>query len=389
MARYTVLYDENFSDLERKLRTITKKCEKEGYPYSYKVGESYQLEFKTRKGIQFYLTVVDVEIECEFKRNGWNALGCVTRKDGIVQCYFNDENQELWKEYKDTDFRCDHCKRSVYRNSVVVIENEKGERKVVGTNCVKEYTNGLDGALIFQHASFVMEFRKRCLSGEICLENCISESADGDDLLFWGVPVPFMYNVRKALAVAFKAVRTLGYTKTDEPNSTKSVVQAEYFEGWYDEEDLTKADAAIAWIKGLPLDRCDEYLFNLQKIATVELCGRGHIGFLASMPVAYAKAVEVKVLKDKPKSEYIGEVGEKVELQAVLTKSISYQSAFGTGYFHMFADEKGNVLKWSTNKWLKIHEGAKVTLKGTIKEHSEHRGVKQTVLTRCKVESCE
>ena len=32
-----------------------------------------------------------------------------------------------------------------------------------------------------------------------------------------------------------------------------------------------------------------------------------------------------------------------------------------------------------------VNTGDKVILKGTIKEHNEYRGYKQTVLTRCKV----
>ena len=74
------------------------------------------------------------------------SLGLVQRKDGIVQCYFNDAS--LIAQYKDTDFHCDHCHKNVYRNSITVLENESGERKVVGTSCVKEFTSGLDGNII-------------------------------------------------------------------------------------------------------------------------------------------------------------------------------------------------------------------------------------------------
>ena len=54
-------------------------------------------------------------------------------------------------------------------------------------------------------------------------------------------------------------------------------------------------------------------------------------------------------------------------------------------------DAAGNVYTWKTANnigyedaegvWQKPEE---FTIKGTVKEHSEYRGEKQTVLTRCK-----
>ena len=35
--------------------------------------------------------------------------------------------------------------------------------------------------------------------------------------------------------------------------------------------------------------------------------------------------------------------------------------------------------------WLEQNKGDEVTLNGTIKAHSEYKGIKQTELTRCKV----
>lgn len=64
-------------------------------------------------------------------------------------------------------------------------------------------------------------------------------------------------------------------------------------------------------------------------------------------------------------------------------------------YLHKFKDEHGNIFTWKTSdplgywdehgQWVHIDEGTQVTIKGTVKEHSEYKGIKQTVLTRCKV----
>lgn len=90
-------------------------------------------------------------------------------------------------------------------------------------------------------------------------------------------------------------------------------------------------------------------------------------------------------------SDYIGTVGEKITVKATCDHKAWYEvSAFRgygttTMYAHSFKDADGNILVWKTSKsgdWIK---GDHVQVTGTIKDHSEYKGVKQTVLTRCKV----
>lgn len=56
-------------------------------------------------------------------------------------------------------------------------------------------------------------------------------------------------------------------------------------------------------------------------------------------------------------------------------------------YIHTFRDADGNVLIWKTssNSLPDMESGDQVQIKGTVKEHSEYKDEKQTVLTRCKV----
>ena len=51
---------------------------------------------------------------------------------------------------------------------------------------------------------------------------------------------------------------------------------------------------------------------------------------------------------------------------------------------YKFTDNDGNVFIWITPCGVETDKTMKLT--GTVKEHSEFNGVKQTVLTRCKVE---
>ena len=58
---------------------------------------------------------------------------------------------------------------------------------------------------------------------------------------------------------------------------------------------------------------------------------------------------------------------------------------YGMKRSYLFKDNVGNIYKWNTTVYIKEDEGDQLKLKGTIKNHTEYDGEKQTELTRCKV----
>ena len=106
-------------------------------------------------------------------------------------------------------------------------------------------------------------------------------------------------------------------------------------------------------------------------------------------------AEEQRIREQKAKSEHIGSIGEKVDLDVILEKSAWFEipsfRGFGTDTMHIytFRDDKGDAIIWKTSKCLGIENGVMVHIKGTIKEHSEYQDEKQTVITRCKVEEVQ
>ena len=96
------------------------------------------------------------------------------------------------------------------------------------------------------------------------------------------------------------------------------------------------------------------------------------------------ETLEAKLPK-KPGSEHIGTVGDKVNMELTLTRTRYFDTQFGTTWVYTFEDEAGNVLVWKTANYLEQEDGSKLRVKGTIKAHDEYNGVKQTVLTRCKI----
>lgn len=97
---------------------------------------------------------------------------------------------------------------------------------------------------------------------------------------------------------------------------------------------------------------------------------------------AKIKEATEKLNKETNPSKHIGNIGDKVEVEVELVRRGSFESDFGTTYVYTFKDSEGNVLVWKTKNYFEV---ATCTVKGTIKEHSEYKGIPQTVLTRCKV----
>lgn len=113
----------------------------------------------------------------------------------------------------------------------------------------------------------------------------------------------------------------------------------------------------------------------------------GTLCFAANWPIA----CHIKGLREKweadhaPATEWIGDVKDKLDLKVKLVRRGSYETMYGTTYVYTFEDAEGHQLIWKTVNWLEHETGAHVTLTGTIKAHSEYKGIKQTELTRCKV----
>lgn len=91
----------------------------------------------------------------------------------------------------------------------------------------------------------------------------------------------------------------------------------------------------------------------------------------------------------KTESEYVGNIGDKVEMALTFKADYSFDTQFGLAIIYKFADQDGNTITWKTSTAMSLKAGNVYTVKGTIKDHTEYKGDKQTVLTRCKVAAAQ
>lgn len=402
MTQYRI-HEDNIPRLEKKLATIQKKCARYDCPFEYKqVGEifmGYTVQgmltekpelFKTDSPI---LRFVLIEVSGTARVGNWQFIGTIEHAEPMNRIGLYAQDVEVPREYFTARPSCDHCQTKRARRDTYIVQNvESGEFKQVGRSCMKEYTRGLSAEAA---VSWISLF-------DTLLEGETPGTTNNKRYI----------NTVDVLATAISVVDTFGYVKVrneyDEynPDSTKNNVcayltQDKYFLERAAKRGMTspelneeRAKELIAW--ALTNEEDYGYMTNLMSILRCEYCEYKHIGLISSAVASYRRATEKqeraeKARQDRNKvkpSEYIGTIGERLTVEVTLTKSFSFESNYGyyptTTYIHNFIDDHGNVFIWKTTS-SEPREDEIIRLTGTVKEHSEYREVKQTVLTRCKI----
>lgn len=96
-------------------------------------------------------------------------------------------------------------------------------------------------------------------------------------------------------------------------------------------------------------------------------------------------------LLPKSNSEYVGEIGKKIDVVATFEREFTFTSNFtwsGETIYVLKFKVGDNTLVWKTTSCKELEPGKQYQVIGTVKEQKEYKGDKQTVLTRCKLVAC-
>jgi hypothetical protein len=119
----------------------------------------------------------------------------------------------------------------------------------------------------------------------------------------------------------------------------------------------------------------------------------------------HEEAIKIdKIITERQKakllSSYQGNIKDRLELDVTLVFKTSFEvpsySGYGTDIIAIYkmVDGNHNAYIWKTSSCLlkeeedrtrPIQKGESFRIKGTVKEHSEYKNEKQTILTRCKL----
>lgn len=388
------IFEGNMPRLIKKMATIEKKCARYGCEFHFEeVGEEYR-NVKLEDGTVATLRFVIVEAEGTARVNDWEFIAVIQHMDPVNLIGSYRPEYPIPEQYYTSKPVCEHCNSHRSRKDTYLIRNiVTGEWKQVGKSCLKDFTNGLSAEAVARYVSWFEELIK-------------GETPDSDP--------KFRYkSTLEAVMVAVEAVRKYGYKKTQDEygshnyDSTASVVSEMLYQinpgykmrkeqgfNWKTPEVEARAQEILSWVRSLSPE-IGSYLSNLKAACGRDYCESRNFGLIASSVAAYNREMEKKQREATrrqadSKSSWVGSVGDRIEIKdALLSLLTSWDTEFGYTYLYKMVDAHGNIFTWKTGKWLGnnecIPEGAKVTLKGTVKSHNEFRGVKQTELTRCKV----
>ena len=157
-------------------------------------------------------------------------------------------------------------------------------------------------------------------------------------------------------------------------------------------DDLKTAGAKFDHFIGWHFDRADNG-FDCFEISIADIGIKNDIeewNFCDTCEIeSFITEKQAECISTKSTSQYIGSVGDKLSVSVIFVSVFSYETHFTyygeTHYIYKFTDENGNIIVWKTSSFQDLTENEKYTLKGTVKEHSEYKGEKQTALTRCRI----
>lgn len=329
----------------------------------------------------------DLTIIGDVVRNGnYSVIAMIEHLDGgnIVTTFGQTEFRDGWRK---AGCRCEHCGINRDRRLTFIVRDGDGSEKQVGKTCLKDYC-GIDPNGI----GIANELH------DVFLDYDINEVREYDP----DRPViSRAYSALEVLALAIRVNKRQGYVKSDYPGSNKQTMLDAY--NMYHEliapitpAERAEAEAMANGIMSIPED--DLYrqccvLANIKTMLESHYCKASHFGYLAYAPVDYAKYQEkleeqrrreAEAEAARKSSEYLGEVGKRVEVEVKSADLItSWETQWGMTWLYKFTTIDGNVLVWFASSWIDPENVHKV--RGTVKDHTERDGIKQTVLTRCKV----
>lgn len=378
---------------------VNKRAAKIGAePFTLSVGEPrlVRVQLNTDAEVSAYqatfrmVSMVDVAIVGPVIKVGGHSLLGRIDFEGELTIANTRPGGEMPLQYRTATRFCEHCSVNRKRNAVFVFERDTGGHIQVGTSCLKDFLGHDPERALWAAREYAG------LWGDIDEE--IGRGAGR---------APTMISVVEVMVAAAYSVRLHGFISkgaADERNeagnyteSTSATVHGYLFDrerrAKYKPtpDDFAKAKAVIEWVRHevSPKEHKSDYEHN-----AVELVGDGQgavtlrrIGLLVSLVGVFNRANEARIERESQIDAFIGEPKQRRQFQATYRGASWFDTNYGRMCAARFATAEGLVVyKGSSPFWPDtIQAGDAITFTGTIKEHAEYKGGKQTLVARCKM----
>jgi hypothetical protein len=318
--------------------------------------------------------------------NGWTFVATLQHTDEgtIVGKIPTVEIPEgFLNKYRDAAPVCQHCNMNRKRNDTYVLRSDNAEIQV-GSSCLGDFVHCSSPDSVAALAEILVQFSS-CAEESECGGGCGTQGVSLEQYL------PYVCcSIRKDgwLSRTVARDRNMPCATADLSWNCGIMASPENKNRFQPEpQDYDEAQKVLAHATEKLENTADlsDYEHNLHVVIKHGVVEFRTAGIAASLVVYVQKDIQRKLEFAKAAdSKYIGAPKDKMTFEnLIVLRVVDIDTQFGTSHLHIFQDTNGNRLTWKASND-RITQGNKVTLKGTIKEHKEYQGIKQTVLTRCK-----
>ena len=319
---------------------------------------------------------VTVEAGDVLKIGDWNVVGMIRlHKSSNGGHQIVERFGEFFKNNPIQDIKCQHCNIKRYRNVTYILRStENGEIKQVGSGCVKQFT-GIDP--------------KNMLSMfESLKATIVALGEDDEEFNAFGCKGNKQVDLLPFIIATMASIDSNGWVSRSKAYSANYPMKSTSDDAWknfnanYDvgiNSYIKEAEKCVEWMQSL--DASNSYEYTLKEIGDSRIVPVKVAGYAASAVPAYRKAA---YKMSTAASEYVGTLGDKLTIEATLFDIKRFESMYGPSKILLFKSND-NIVVWITSTKLAVRVNDVVELSGTISNHKEFNGSKQTHVKRCKL----
>lgn len=352
---------------------------------------------ETESGRKYTVTVFDAEItlpEQMVRVDGQEVVARLEQIEGLNMVTRISDYTGNLDAYQSAPICCQHCGYKRNRKGSWVIAKQSGEQIQVGDSCVNLYF-GVDVERIL-NASYAV---RGILGSDGGNGGHYEPVADFIELVVW-MAASKGFRTKKAVMESGFGTSTaseasfLAYPAPTGRGTEQ--VRQEWNEKWAEfrtwrTENFTEYPSLYDAVKDYWIEKetASEFDHNCKvSILAGSLKFAGLVAYATKMwvdAVNKAAKAEREAKTPRPVSQHVGTVGTRSIFSLTLKNVFSFETMYGTTTCFIFTDEQGNCFVWKATANVSLTVGETYSVKGTIKEHSDYKGTKQTVLTRCSI----
>lgn len=372
--RHFIVASSNKNIINRQLEKLSKRAMRLGLP---EIVWNFDKPFVNTNGK--LMIPIDISGPLTVNYANWEFVATLQHLptgENIIRSIL--DNAEIPNQYRSNGSICEHCKVNRYRKDTYLVRHAiNGSFVQVGSSCIKDFLGGNSPDNILQRANLAAEivsfingneFGEPSSEPTYFINNFLEQTSACISIYGW---------LSKSKAYDSGGVATVSRVQDSLLGNSSKIEISDF--------DIKKAESAIDWVESLSDQEVEnsDYLYNIRAIVRSGLVEWRTMGFAASIISAFDRAQtsnKIRII-----SNHVGTVKTREVFTLRSNNKFEYVGSYGVTYKYIFNDEFGNVIIWNASKPQDFIAGHKYLVRGTIKAHSEFKGVKQTEINRCEI----